>query len=322
VATHIAEEPFRHEAFLYAGLDDFAAAMAAFIREGVERREPALVVVGREKLDVLRDTLGAAGDRVLFADMADVGANPARIIPAWRDFVSTYARPGRALRGVGEPIHPEREPAELVECHRHEALLNLAFADTPAFRLVCPYDTEALDPAVIEHARTTHPAVVERGVPRPSGSFEGLESVAAPFADPLPPPPADAERLDVTFDGLPALRRLVQDRGERAGLSPERTVDLVQALQEVAANSLRHGGGRGVLFVWEEPDSVVCEVRDAGRIINPLAGRERPHGEQSGGWGLWLANQLCDLVQVRALDAGGVVRLHMRRARRGGPESR
>jgi len=313
VDTRPIAEPFRHEAFLYAGLSEFAAGTGAFIREGVEREEPTLVVVGGEKLALLRDVLGAAADRVLFADMAEVGANPARIIPAWRDFVSTYSRPGGGLRGVGEPIHPERGPGELVECHRHEALLNLAFADTPAFRLVCPYDTEALEPEVIEHARTTHPAVVQRGVPSPSGSFDGLEKIAAPFADPLPPPPADAERLAVEPDGLPALRRFVRDRAERTGLGRERTVDLVQALQEVVANSVRHGGGRGVLFVWDEPDRVVWEVRDAGRITDPLAGRVRPQDEQSGGWGLCLANQLCDLVQVRALDAGGAVRLHMRR---------
>ena len=33
--------------------------------------------------------------------------------------------------------------------------------------------------------------------------------------------------------------------------------------------------------------------------------------------GLWLANQLCDLVQIRTLPAGTVVRLHMNRNRGG-----
>jgi prepilin-type processing-associated H-X9-DG protein len=36
------------------------------------------------------------------------------------------------LRGAGEPIWPERRPAELVECQRHESLLNVAFADGPS----------------------------------------------------------------------------------------------------------------------------------------------------------------------------------------------
>jgi hypothetical protein len=41
-------------------------------------------------------------------------------------------------------------------------------------------------------------------------------------------------------------------------------------------------------------------------------GRLRPPVDSAGGRGLWLANQLCDLVQVRALDEGNVVRLYVR----------
>ena len=85
-------------------------------------------------------------------------------------------------------------------------------------------------------------------------------------------------------------------------------------MNEVATNSLRHAAGAGVLRVWEEPHGLVCEVRDSGSFDVPLAGRERPVPGQLGGYGLWLANQLCDLVQIRSLPAGTVVRLHMRRA--------
>ena len=75
---------------------------------------------------------------------------------------------------------------------------------------------------------------------------------------------------------------------------------------------MRHGGGLGRVLLWQEPGELLCEVRDEGRITAPLVGRERPRPGQVGGYGLWLANQVCDLVQVRAYAAGGVVRLHMR----------
>ena len=56
--------------------------------------------------------------------MAVLGHNPARIIPAWRDFADAHAGP---IRGIGEPIWPGRGADELVECQLHESLLNVAF---------------------------------------------------------------------------------------------------------------------------------------------------------------------------------------------------
>jgi len=41
-----------------------------------------------------------------------------------------------------------------------------------------------------------------------------------------------------------------------------------------------------------------------------LAGRVRPSVAQPNGRGLWLVNQLCDLVQLRTLADGTVVRVH------------
>lgn len=65
--------------------------------------------------------------------------------------------------------------------------------------------------------------------------------------------------------------------------------------------------------VWQEHSALICEVRDKGHFDKPLADRERPSQDISAPRGLWLANQLCDLVQIRTLPEGTVVRLHMRR---------
>src|SRR5919206_3552005 len=105
--------PFRHEALFYAGRDDFVRRTAAFLRDGIEAEEPALVVVDAAKIALLREELGDAVAGVQFADMAEVGTNPARIIPAWREFVTRSATAGRRLRGIGEPIWPERTASEL-----------------------------------------------------------------------------------------------------------------------------------------------------------------------------------------------------------------
>jgi anti-sigma regulatory factor (Ser/Thr protein kinase) len=303
--------PFRHEALFYTGRDDFVRRTGVFLRDAVEAEEPALVVVDGAKIALLREELGDAACGVQFADMAEVGANPARIIPAWREFVTRSAPTGRRVRGIGEPIWPERTAAELAECERHESLLNFAFAGSPSWWLLCPYDAEALPAAVLEEARRTHPFVLEDGASRESADY-GLSAIGSPFAEPLPEPPASALELAFGEGPLEALRWLVGRAADEAGLDPMRTADLVLAVHELATNTVRHGGGRGTLRIWREPDALLCEVADAGRIHQPLAGRERPLAGQPGGRGLWLVNQLSDLAQIRCFEAGSVVRLHMR----------
>jgi anti-sigma regulatory factor (Ser/Thr protein kinase) len=89
---------------------------------------------------------------------------------------------------------------------------------------------------------------------------------------------------------------------------------VVLAVDEVATNSVVHGGGGGILRMWQEDRALISEISDAGRFDDPLAGRERPPLDEVAGHGLWMANQLCDLVQVRSFTRGSAVRLHKRRA--------
>src|SRR4051812_13860357 len=227
-------DPFRHEALLYAGEDGFIAGTLPFIREGVAAGEPVLVVVDAAKLQRLRAELDGDAEHVEFGAMAAVGANPGRIIAAWRDFVDRHAAPGRRLRGIGEPIDRRRRGAELVECHRHEELLNLAFADADGFWLVCPYDTEALDPEVVERAQTTHPLLREGVVSRESGRYDP-EPPAAPSSDPLPEPSAQPEELSIAPGALAQARESVRRHAAVAGLSVQRGDDLALAVTEAAA---------------------------------------------------------------------------------------
>ncbi|MGH3023335.1 MAG: anti-sigma factor RsbA family regulatory protein [Gaiellaceae bacterium] len=311
-ATSRADEGFVHEALFYAGEEGFLSGTLPFVREGLERGESVLVVVSDRKIDRLREGLDGGGERVLFADMSEVGSNPAHIIPLWWDFVGERAR-GRPVRGIGEPISPERGPVELVECQRHESLLNLAFADAPAWRLLCPYDVAALDGSVVEEARRSHPHLVEDGRREESPTFRGLDAIDAPFDEPLPAPPASARELRFADESLPSVRGFVYEQAGEAGLTTPQTHDVALALNELATNTIRYGGGRGVVRAWREDETFVCEVEDSGCIDDPLVGRRRPGLEQRGGRGLWIANQLCDLVQVRSFAEGSTVRVHLRR---------
>jgi len=299
---------YRHEAFLYSGLDEFLSGTMSFIRRALSAGDPLLVVVSGEKVGLLRQRLGAEAEHVSFADMADVGDNPGRIIAVWQEFVAAQAG-SRQLWGIGEPVHPERSPTELAECQLHEALLNVAFDAATPFWLLCPYDLEALAVKVIDEARRTHPFIARGDERQACGSFRPID-LADPFDRPVPAGPADAAGMSFEAGGLRRLRAFVTEQAERAGLDQRSAAAMVLAVSEIATNSVRHGGGHGELRAWVRDRCLVCEVSDRGHITSPLAGRVRPVLDGRGGAGLWVANQLCDLVQIFSSPRGTTVRVY------------
>jgi anti-sigma regulatory factor (Ser/Thr protein kinase) len=301
---------FQHEALLYRGMADFLLHAVPFIRDGLAAREPVLVVTATERIDALRAKLGAGAGQVEFADMTQVGSNPARIIPLWQAFIDREGKDGRLLRGIGEPIWPQRSAAELAESQWHESLLNVAIDKETPLWLLCPYDASALEPGVLREAHRSHPLVTEGGRRRESGAFRGRGGSLAPFATPLPDPPLGCRRMAFGPGELATVRSMVAAHAAKAGLSAERTQDLVAAAHEVATNCVRHGGGGGILRLWRDHKSVICDFSDRGHIDNPMVGRERPLTGSAGARGLWLANHMCDLVQIRTPAQGTVVRLH------------
>jgi anti-sigma regulatory factor (Ser/Thr protein kinase) len=314
VAPDVAQPRFHHEALLYEGLDGFLAEAIPFVRAGIERDETVLVVLDTDKLAVMQGELGGDGERVNFADMAVMGRNPARLIPQWQRFLDEQATPGRPVRGLGEPIWAGRSAAELVECQAHERLLNLAFAGTIALSMLCPYDVSALPPDVLEEARLSHRVIVADGTRENSGSYVQDDPSPAGLDAPLAAAPDDAKAhaYGPAAESLREVRSRVENFARDAGLDMSGVDSVVMAASELATNSLRYGGGYGTMRMWSAHGTVVCEFSDAGRITGPaLLGRQMPSARQDSGRGLWLANQLCDLVQIRSGPSGTTIRLHV-----------
>jgi anti-sigma regulatory factor (Ser/Thr protein kinase) len=94
-------------------------------------------------------------------------------------------------------------------------------------------------------------------------------------------------------------------------LDPVRREDLVFAFNEAASNAIRHADGRAIIRVWREGGDVVGEILTNSTIEDPLVGRRTPGPEDDGGRGLWLINQVCDLVEVRSDAARVSVRMHV-----------
>jgi anti-sigma regulatory factor (Ser/Thr protein kinase) len=309
VTTSLASEResqrFEHQAVFYRGLEGLVEAVVPFIREGIALGEPVLVALLPERLAAVEAALGGDATRVDFVDMGELGANPACIIPEWRRFLEDAGDEG-PVRGVGEPVWSGRRDVEIEEAVLHEALLNLAFDEGPAWQLMCPYDVAALPAEVIEGAVRNHPFVPDDA---PHATYAGPAEARSRFSSGLSPAPELADSCEFGQDDLTGLRSMVARLAEQAGLGRAATDDLVLATHELATNSVLHGGGFGCFRSWTEPRALVVEVSDRGVIEDPLVGRDLLHDLAENGRGVWMANQLCDLVQVRSGRTGTVVRL-------------
>jgi anti-sigma regulatory factor (Ser/Thr protein kinase) len=307
-ATANPEEAFAHPALFYQGPWEYLSETVPFIREGLAAGEPVAVAVPGPRLELLRDALGGLAGGVRLVDMSVAGRNPGRIIAEVLR-AAVDAHPDKHVRVIGEPIWPGRSDLEYPACVQHEALINLAFAGRAA-TILCPYDVAGLDPAVIADAVATHPTLIQSGVSWPSPGY-APEQVIAEHNRTLPEP-SDATVVPFDAARLRRARHSSAEYAERAGLAAERVDDVQLAVGEMAANSLRHGGGSGVLRLWSDAGHVVCEVADAGVIVDPLVGRRPASPRQLSGRGLLMVNHLADLVRMHTRSDGTVVRAHIR----------
>jgi anti-sigma regulatory factor (Ser/Thr protein kinase) len=294
-------------ALFYRDRAERRARVLEFARVGLARGEPLFIALPGNEARTLQDELVAKAGDLECSDMSGIGLNPARIIPELQAFVDRH--PGQRVRFVGEPIWLGRSPAEICEATRHEALINLAFSRTP-ITILCPYDRAQLAPSVIGGARHTHRELLADGQSTATAGHGAPWQVPPECDRALPPPPPGAELTGYATDLAP-VRRLVARHARRTRLSPDRAADLVLSASEIAANTLRHTGSDGVFHVWHDDDEIVCQVHDQGWIADPLAGRVR-RSPESRGHGLFLVNQVCDLVELRTGRAGTTIRLHMR----------
>ena len=298
---------YRHEALVHHGRDELLERTTEFVLEALDADEPVVVAFAPRTLAPLRAAVGHDAP-VTWVDMAAVGGNPGRILPALQAFVEQH--PGRPVRAVGEPVWAGRRAVEVAECQVHEALLNVAVEPDVPLWLRCTYDAQALDDDVLLEVPRSHPVLVEDGEYRGSRHYCGIAHVQDVCSADLPEPRAVAVELPFGHGGLADVRAAVLDAAVAAGVGAGPGAELALAMGEAAANSVRHGGGSGVLRVWEQDGALVCEVRDTGRLEDPLAGRRAPSPDAEGGRGLWLAHQLGDLVQVRSGERGTAVRVH------------
>ena len=136
-------------------------------------------------------------------------------------------------------------------------------------------------------------------------------------------------RIAADVNELAAVRHFIREEALRAGAGREVTDDMVQAVDELATNSIVHGyrGARGQIEVEVEVDvdarAMVVHLRDQAPAFDPttledpdttLALERRP----LGGMGVYLSKQLTDGLIYRQTSTGNELTLTKRFSRTGG----
>jgi anti-sigma regulatory factor (Ser/Thr protein kinase) len=301
---------FVHQALIYESEQEFVDGTLPFVLEGIKAGEPVLVAVQAPNIEALQAELGPDPGGVVLRSVDQWYETSARTRAKFARWVSGQRNGGR-VRLVGEPPWPLASAAGIRDWARHEAVLNVAFADLP-LTFICPYDARALPPGIIEHAQSTHPEILH-GATRSSSSSYAEPAAFCHRLDHEILPRSGPPTAEIRFgaDGLAPVRRLVERDAAWAGLSHQRARDLAVAVSEVAANAVTHGGGAADIRIYREPGELVCEITDAGGgLADALAGQLEPDLDRPGGWGIWMARLLADALEITSGPAGTVVSVH------------
>jgi anti-sigma regulatory factor (Ser/Thr protein kinase) len=302
--------PATHTALLHDGGSDYARAVGGFLRDALERGHRTLVMAPPARMDLVRSELGSDADEVTFVEDGVAYAPQWNAYRVLLDF--TAAAPGVRSCVVAEQALSVRVPPEVVDYRRLESAANLVFAER-AVDLLCPYDTVALPPHLLDIALATHASVLADGVVVPNPGFHDPLALLRELAA-VVTPPGDAVTLDCASPSdISLARRMVRLHGAEAGLRPDLVADMALAVTEVLTNALVHGAPPALVHIYDEEATWVCHVQDGGAgLADPLTGLLPPAQPSDHGYGLWLARQLCAAVDVGNDLSETHVRLHAR----------
>jgi anti-sigma regulatory factor (Ser/Thr protein kinase) len=303
---------FVHQAMIYGSDQEFMDVALPLIEEGLSAEQPTLVAVQDRHVENLRAALGGTPEGLTLHPVEDFYETSARTRDKFARWAAEQTARGERGHLMGEPPWALAHEAQMRDWARHEAVLNIVFADLPV-TFVCPYDARSLPEEVLGHARGTHPEVVDgEGVSR-SDAYEDPLDFCRRLDSAIHPEHGDtAVELEFGMEDLSAVRRAVGSLAEEAGLDDQRTEEVVLAINEISTNAVIHGRPPSTMRAWHGAGEIVVEVADAGEgIQDVLAGQLTPSAGGLGGRGLWLARLLCDAVEVRCDQGGCTVTVHV-----------
>lgn len=308
------EGNFEHWACVYDHDQQFLDTAVPFLAAGLAAGEPVLAVTSRANLELIGAALQERAGDVDYAESAFFGRRPPQRVAAFYRYWARHAGDGgrnTRVRILAEPVWAGRSAREVAAWTRMESALNVALAPA-SISMICPYDTRTLDPGIVADALRTHPARIAGSDLSPSAEFtDPAQFVRSCDTGPLAQPPADAAEFG--FDGsLRGLRQFIAGRADAYGVAGDRAEMLILAVSEVGAYLKNQGPGTAAVRAWEQPGAVVCDFRQPGTSIgDPFLGLRPASLEPGAGDGLWLANQICDWMEIRSGAEGCAIQLQV-----------
>jgi AcrR family transcriptional regulator len=289
-----------HDAFIYASDEEFTAVLVPFLREAVAGDRPAIAIASDERVELLRDALGADAEAVSFFDASDWYARPGGAVASWRALVDEHHGSGPGLiHAIGEiPLGTEALSHE--GWARYESLINQALADAPVW-VICLYDERYAPAELIAAVRRAHPGLVTASGREPSPQHFSAPELGAPLVPLGETRVADEAPLRVTTaEELVSVRRKVTWASLLAGLPRGAIEDLVLAVTELARSAVA-GGGTGTVRTGAAGAEWLCELTSTGVSAHGAAFVQSSTP-------LVIGRLLCDRVEVGGRPESFVVR--------------
>lgn len=295
----------RHDLLVHDGEAEFAEHVIPFLREGIAGGDTVLAVADEERHALLADALGADREGVTFIANDTVYTRPEAALAHYdRMLRELYHGGADTVRAIA--VLPVCETVE--DWQRwiaYEAIVNRALAHHPAW-VVCAYDSRLVHSDVVEDMRLTHPHLGGCACHDYRDPAEFVRERAEP---PDPSPLPHLRRLPQPIDA-PAFRAQLAAEMADAGVAAERACEMLLAASEVYGNAGRHGCGLRDARAGLVGDRFVCELSDHGPgIDDPLTGYLPPRADATGGFGMWVARQATEQMDLLTTPDGLTVRL-------------
>lgn len=298
---------FEHQGLLFGHESRFHEVARGRLRFALADGGHVVLALSPRRASTLIDGAGERA-RVRVLDHDDLYEAPGRTLATLHRMALAHA--SDRITVIAEPPLTAGSAMELREWHRLESVLSTALAPM-RMTLLCAYDERGLSPAAREAVVATHPTLIGTHGSQCNPEYLGTAAFGVRQTAPAPlPVHGPVHRLEIG-QSLPRLRRDLNALGTTVGLAGDHGDNLVVAVNELAANVLEHGAGKGSVSLWRTDGRWVCDVFDeGGKLGDPLTGYRPADPMRPRGYGLWITRQSCDFLEICGDREGTLIRLH------------